>query len=39
MPVEFDMMAALDKERLSRLLDEIRWLKREEGKLTEQGVR
>lgn len=39
MPLEFDIMAALDKERLKRLLDEIRWLKREEAKLIEQGVR
>jgi hypothetical protein len=33
MPLEFDMVAALDKERLKRLLDEIRWLQREEARL------
>ncbi len=32
-PLEFDIVAALDKERLKRLLDEIRWLQREEARL------
>ncbi len=36
MPVEFDIVAALDKERLKPLLDEIRWLQREEAKLLAQ---
>ena len=33
MPVEHDIVAALDKDRLKRLLDEIRWLQREEARL------
>lgn len=33
MPLETHMALALDKERLRRLLDEIRWLQREEARL------
>ena len=38
MPLEFDIVAALDKERLRRLLDEIRWLQREEARLLSHAV-
>ncbi len=38
MPLEFDMVAALDKDRLKRLLDEIRWLQREEARLLGHAV-
>ena len=34
MPLEYEMIAALDRERLKRLLDEIRWLQREEARLS-----
>ncbi len=39
MPVEYDVVAALDKDRLKRLLDEIRWLQREEARLIGQSGR
>ncbi len=38
MPLEFDLVAALDKERLKRLLDQIRWLQREEARLLSHSV-